>query len=760
MVKSIRKKQKNKKNKKINKTQKIFLPSKNMKFINLNEKLKHVKKEKFRKFGSEDSPLIKRLINKKNLDKWATLPKEIKYYKNYHNIIKKEFKKLRAQPKFQPKNDFYDFINYEWISSQTEKLIDDPKYYVQVDDFRVVQDKVYEQLISYVLEYIKQNKNTKKGKAVKAIYECVGNSSIKKAREHILNVKSTVEKYIEDSDMYGLLAYTNSSDINSWSSPLVWTILPDEKNVTKYISHLSPPQLGLYDYFIYIEDPKDDLKTKNFKKEFKSKYLEYITNVFKTVLPNKEDRKNFKAEDVWNVEVELLNAMGCIQVKKEDPDFYNLVSKQQLEKDYGFNWTLFCEKLGYKKENIPNKVICSSLNSVKCITELLKKKWSSDMWKTWWLFTWFKQMIRFDWNWNKVHFDFYGKFVKGQPIEMPKHLYPIFALSFAFNTLLSELYVENNANPINETFVSNMVEDLKFIFIKKLERNTWLSPSTKKAAIKKLKHLETIVGFPTDLREDPILDYENDDPWSNMWLLSLWKKRELIKLEGKGVIDIPEIDWSEFKLVGTQPYMVNAYYRPTSNSIYVPLAYLQKPFIDLEHRGIEYNLAYIGYTLGHELSHSLDDMGSKFDEKGNMVNWWTEKDKKIYQAKIRNVIKQYEEFAARDGIKFDAEIGVGENLADISGLALVEEYLFFFQIIHDDIALVKNLSFEAFYAYCAIQSRQKVYDKALPAQLKQNPHPLEKYRCNCPLSRFEIFRELYNVKKGDGMWWNNTDTIW
>ena len=132
----------------------------------------------------------------------------------------------------------------------------------------------------------------------------------------------------------------------------------------------------------------------------------------------------------------------------------------------------------------------------------------------------------------------------------------------------------------------------------------------------------------------------------------------------------------------------------------------------------------------------------------------------IFKQKIKDVVKQYQEFAARDGIKFDAEIGVGEDLADISGLALAEEYLFYFQLIHQDIPLVKNLSFEAFYTYSAIQSRQKIFDEAVPAQLKQNPHPLEKYRCNCPLARLPIFREIYSVKKGDGMWWHNTDTIW
>jgi putative endopeptidase len=158
-------------------------------------------------------------------------------------------------------------------------------------------------------------------------------------------------------------------------------------------------------------------------------------------------------------------------------------------------------------------------------------------------------------------------------------------------------------------------------------------------------------------------------------------------------------------------------------------------------------------------------MGSKFDENGNLNNWWTDADRKVYDKKIKDVVNQYEEFAARDGIKFDAEIGVGEDLADISGLSLAEEYLFYYQLVSGDIGwgdlpIVKELSLKLFYTYTALQSRQKIYDKAIESQLKTNPHPLEKYRCNCPLSRLELFRTIYEVKKGDNMWWHNTDTIW
>jgi predicted metalloendopeptidase len=233
-------------------------------------------------------------------------------------------------------------------------------------------------------------------------------------------------------------------------------------------------------------------------------------------------------------------------------------------------------------------------------------------------------------------------------------------------------------------------------------------------------------------------------------------------LEGKGIIDIPLMDWTQYpvKMTGTQAYIVNASYTPAKNSIYINLGYIQKPFVDLDERGIEYNLSTLGYTIGHEMSHGFDDSGSKYGADGKLFDWWTDKDKKKYKEIQKDVIKQYEEFAARDGIKFDASIGIGEDLADISGLAICDEYLRDFQDKNEDLIPIRYFSYEAFYTYYAFQQRQFVGKNALSAQLKTNPHPLDKYRCNIPLSRSEIFRALYNVKKGDGMWWHDKNTIW
>jgi len=153
-------------------------------------------------------------------------------------------------------------------------------------------------------------------------------------------------------------------------------------------------------------------------------------------------------------------------------------------------------------------------------------------------------------------------------------------------------------------------------------------------------------------------------------------------------------------------------------------------------------------------------MGSEYDANGVLNDWWSVSDKKKFKQKQKDIIKQYEEFAARDKIEFDASIGIGEDMADISGLAICDEYLRDFHEYNKNLYPIRQLSFEAFYTYFAFQQKQFVGKKALSAQLKTNPHPLDKYRCNIPLSRSQIFRALYDVKKKDSMWWHNTDTIW
>jgi putative endopeptidase len=680
----------------------------------------------------------------------------IKYNKNIEQELVKLFNRPFTPSKIKMQDDYYTYINYQWIESQTKKIEKEDKFYVQVDSFRIVQENVYYELMELVREYYKNN-HTTRAKLVKNVYESFLNYDQKSIMKNIKETTDTLDNLILGGDVYKMLAFVNKNEIVSWGSPLAWSILPDDRQASIYRSYISSPRLTLYDYELYLVELGTPAEIK-YKREFKERYMQYLTDLFDSCLGKNHGHD---MESIWNIEYNMLLNMGmCESVKSESPDHYNIVKTSDSLSVYNFDFIKFTEYLGYEKT--PDFFVTTSLMYLKCGMENIHKNWNTPEWKTYWYYIYLRQIIRFSKDFSYIHYDFHGKFVRGNPKPLPRELQPIFGMAACFNTLLSNEYVNKNKKQEHIDYVKNLAEDLKTVFIRILKRNTWLSPKTKKFALMKLEHLELIVGSPKILREDPLLDYTNDDPWGNLMKLTKWRHDKFAQLDGKPTIDIPVIDWANepLKLVGTQSYVVNAYYTPTQNKIYVPLAYLQKPFIDLDERGIEYNLAHVGYTIAHELSHSLDNTGSKYDHLGNLKNWWTPEDKKKFDKKVLDVNKQYETFAMYDGIKMDGSLSSGENLADISGLAICEEYLRDFQEKNDDIVPIKSLSFQGFFVYIAVQARQKIYDKAIKAQLKVNPHPMDKYRVNCPLSRLELFRAIYNVKKGDKMYWPSTDTIW
>jgi len=685
-------------------------------------------------------------------------------YKNEKNIasIEKELVKRFNTPftpsKITPNNDFYTYINYRWIKNtkqEMDKAAVSDKYYVQIDDFRILQDKVYKELIEIVKEYVRQNHN-RESQLLKNIYTSLLKLDTHSIGNHYKQLVVDYDHYVKKDNLWEYLAKINLNEIVNWACPIQWKVMPDEKKSTVFRNYISLPQLSLYDYLIYLPDmPTDKPAYRKYKKLVKRKYLKYIQEIFDSCLGKGH---HLKAEDVFEVEYDLLTAMGCSSIKKDSADYYNVVSSEEALDKYGFDWKQFTRFLGFKTP--PKHFICDSLNYLLCGCNLLKDNWKTPKWKSYWLYIYLRQMIRFDMKKRKIYYEFNGKFLKGQPEMLPQNIYPIIGLSMTFNTLLTNEYVKRNRDESKIEYVKNMGTDLITVYKRIVQRNTWLSPKTKRYALLKLEHLKLDIGQPAKLREDPLLDYTANDAWGNMEKICLWKTKKYVDLDGEAVIDIPLMDWNTFKLIGKQAYIVNAFYTPTENSIYIPMAYLQKPFIDLDERGIEYNLAHVGYTLSHEMSHSLDETGSKYDQYGNLHDWWTKEDRIKYKKIIKDIIKQYEVFASYDNIEFDAEIGVGEDMADISGLAICEEYLRDFQMKNNDIVPIASLSFQAFFVYFAFQQRQHIYKKAFEAQLKTNPHPMDKYRTNVPLSRLELFRSLYNVKKGDKMWWHSTNTIW
>jgi putative endopeptidase len=666
------------------------------------------------------------------------------------------FKKRAKGAVIRPQDDFYGYINNEWVlqASTTEAQ----KYIVQVDTYRLVQYKVLTELNGIISDHIKNHNDRLSKRLTDFRSSVMGDLSESAFRGHIADHIGLLDQMRENTDnVWKWLGYVNKNEVISMSCPFMMSLQPDEKQSSIFRMYVNAPQLSLIDLSIYEEGAEEV----PYKKAVKRRYFQFLNEV-SAVLEKMDPAYKIIPEDVFAVEQEILNAMYAVDPDITEPvDFYNRVTQHQaMTRLGGFNWDAFSTETGFKRP--PEFFMTYGLTYVKVMAQTLRANWTTDKWRSYWIYIYCKMIFRAHKKTMMIPFNFFGQYLRGIEKPIGDDLRGVVLMSIAFNKFLSEAYIDKYAVPEHLEYTRGFAEDLIEVYKRIVSRNTWLSPKTKVYALKKLENLHLIIGTATEILNDPELDYSRTDYWENLTKVMNWRVQSKIALEGKPVIDIPEIDYNEMppKFVGKQSYIVNAMYTPSENSIYIPLAYLQKPFIDLDERGIEYNLAHLGFTLCHEMSHALDDMGSQYDHKGNLRNWWTPHDAAIFKRKQQNIIKQYEHLAALDGIKFDAAPSVGEDLADISGLAICQEYLRDFQDKNEDIAPIRKLSYLGFFVYFAYQQRQKISKKAISAQLHTNPHPLDKYRTNAPLARLELFRAVWDITKKDKMYWPSMDTIW
>ena len=87
---------------------------------------------------------------------------------------------------------------------------------------------------------------------------------------------------------------------------------------------------------------------------------------------------------------------------------------------------------------------------------------------------------------------------------------------------------------------------------------------------------------------------------------------------------------------------------PTANEIVFPAAILQEPTLyppkkdEMGKPAINFGRA--GSVIGHEISHSFDTSGRKFDQFGNLADWWTEKDASAFEARADSLKRQYNQY--------------------------------------------------------------------------------------------------------------------
>ena len=195
------------------------------------------------------------------------------------------------------------------------------KYIVQVDNFRITQDKVYRELIEIVDQYIKNN-TTSLAKNIKKYYKSVIKlNTLDQSRYYADYFVNNIDELRKDkNNIWDLLGMINYNEIISWSSPFVWSLNPDDKNPKIYRCYIDGPKLSLNNINIYF-----DYKTNNYARNYKKRFLEYLEDLFTITFGKKHGHT---VEDIFDCELQIINAYDCNTIKHEDPDNYNIVHKK------------------------------------------------------------------------------------------------------------------------------------------------------------------------------------------------------------------------------------------------------------------------------------------------------------------------------------------------------------------------------------------------------------------------------------------------
>jgi predicted metalloendopeptidase len=304
---------------------------------NLNNKTR--KKENFIKSSSILTPEQQEKICKTSLNTFDSFEDKVEdiFKKNKIDIVSssynlekqiiKDIKMAVSPSNIKPNEDFYSYINDRWLSEI--ELSEDQKYIVQVDDFRLIQHKVYLELIEIIEDYISNplSKDSKKAKCISNAYKSLQTYN---TIEQTICLSNTYVEYLDEvlkdeEKLWDMLGKLNKNEITSWGSPFVWSINPDDKNPKIYKCYLEPPQVTLIDIDIYFDYDNDSEDDKSYKLKYRKKYFEYLHYLFIVAFGEKHE---YNIKDVYDVEIEILNAMNCYIIKEEDEDGYNLVTKE------------------------------------------------------------------------------------------------------------------------------------------------------------------------------------------------------------------------------------------------------------------------------------------------------------------------------------------------------------------------------------------------------------------------------------------------
>ncbi len=339
------------------------------------------------------------------------------------------------------------------------------------------------------------------------------------------------------------------------------------------------------------------------------------------------------------------------------------------------------------------------------------------------------------------NYAFNGKFLNGQKQDKPRWKRVLGTIENESGEALGQLYVKVAFPAESKAKMETLVGNLRTALKARIEKLAWMSDETKQKAIAKWETFTPKIGYPDKWRDWSGLTTSRDSYLGNVRAAEEFNYKWSLGKIGKPV---DKTEW------GMSPQTVNAYYNPQQNEIVFPAAILQPPFFDAK-ADDAFNYGGIGAVIGHEMTHGYDDQGARFGPTGNFEEWWTPADKTAFAALTGKLVNQFNEYEAAPGAKVNGKLTLGENIADLGGLATAFDAMKTATAGSEDPKVGGLTRDQNFFLNWATVWRTKYTPENLKVRLVTDPHAPATFRAIGAPSNMPAFAAAFSCKAGDAM---------
>lgn len=510
---------------------------------------------------------------------------------------------------------------------------------------------------------------------------------------------------------------------------------PDYQNATQIIAYVYQGGLGL---------PTPEYYTDKQYADQRAAYVDYMTKSFK-LIGESDQQARADAQQAMAFETQLARH-SLSQIAMRDPkNQYHFVTFEEADKaNPHFDWKAF---FAAQNADIKKGFSLSEPRFFKEFDRLLAKA-PLDQWRAYLRFhTVDDAAPLLSKAFRDNHFAFYGTSLNGQPQQKARWKQVLDSVNSGMGQALGQLYVKQYFPPEAKARAEQLVDNIRAALKTRLQNVDWMSDKTRDKALDKWSKFLPKIGYPDKWRSWTGLKISADDYYGNMQAAAQFNHDYEMAYVGQ------HRDRQRWSMT---PQTVNAYYNPTDNTINFPAAILQPPFF-YPHGDDAVNYGGIGAVIGHESSHGYDDQGSQFDGDGNQENWWTQADRKAFEARTQKLVDQFNQYAPiadKPDLHVKGKLTLGENIADLDGLTLAYDAL---QKALADNPQEANTKIDGytqnqrFFMAWARVWRGHIRPKAQEVRLNSDPHAPMQFRAIGAPSNMDAFARAFDCEPGDAM---------